>query len=173
MNIPLDTSTTVAENDDDSSISGDNKDIISSSSSSSSGYSTTDELLASASAPVPHQDDLLPQQEPTIQFAAFPERPQIHRRWWQEENDDDSEEYEYESLWENIQNMFYAFYTRFTLWFEDTKSQFQQERQFTTRSQRIAEMPFCIATFGSIYGTFILFRAAGNNNNYNNNGYNL
>ncbi|KAI7860361.1 hypothetical protein BDC45DRAFT_100388 [Circinella umbellata] len=108
------------------------------------------------------------QQEPTIHFAAFPQRPTIHtgeHGWCQQEREDwesvDEYEQDDESILEKIINSISFFYTRISLWFQDKKLQWQRGRPLTPRSRRIAEVPFCMATFGSIYGTFILVRAAG------------
>ncbi|KAI8143470.1 hypothetical protein BJV82DRAFT_610584 [Fennellomyces sp. T-0311] len=133
------------------SISDDDHDSdssdISSSISVASAYLSTDGAIVSSE-----------NREPAIHFA-FPQRPPIRtassRDHWQPEEE--------VTLWEHIARIITAYYTSFTLWIQETKSRLQNERQFTLRSRSVAEAPFCIASFGSIYGTFILIRAAAVN----------
>ena len=109
-----------------------------------SGYSSSDDVIESVG-----------NKEPAIHFA-FPQRPPIHTtvnldRWQTQEV----------TFWEQFLDTFSTYYTNLTIWIQETKSRLQHERQFTLRSSSIAELPFCIAAFGSIYGTFVLVRAAG------------
>ncbi|KAG0171236.1 Potassium channel [Apophysomyces sp. BC1015] len=95
------------------------------------------------------EDDPQDRQRTSIQFA-FPKRPVYHRQTYSSES---REEETVSCLGEWLEEGY--------TWWDEWREALHWKHRTFSKSSKIAELPFFIATFCTIYATFILVRALG------------